>query len=167
MTKAFARPPATFVVAAFPFLIVFGTACPGSLDMTGAGGTMGTGGTGGACVPSGAAPCDAFAMFSGQRCSALGCHGAGLPNGIDMQSPGLSARLLGKMSTSATCAPSGKPYLVPNSNPATGLLIDKLHPSPPCGSIMPFADIGGVLTSEEMACIMDWSTAVTSRCWTQ
>jgi hypothetical protein len=158
------RPPAGFVVLlAAVVLGLSNAACPGTLPET-----TGTAGTTGNCTPTGPAPCDAFTtIFAGQRCSAAGCHGAGQPQGIDLQSPGVSARLLDKTSTSATCGTVATPYLLPNSNPAAGLFVEKLHPNPSCGLIMPFAGFGGELTADELACIMDWSTAVTSRCWTQ
>lgn len=172
MKQTLARPPARFVLLASLLLGVANVACPGGLgEETGTGGTGGggAGGTGGgACVPSGPPPCDAFnTIFAGQRCSVAGCHGAGAPLEIDLQSPGVTARLLDKKSTSAMCGGAQQPYLVPNSNPATGLFMDKFLATPPCGVYMPFLGFGGDLTSQEMACIADWATAVTSRCWTQ
>jgi hypothetical protein len=167
-----ARPPARFALAAAVLLGFLNAACPGGIGEEtgggGAGGTTGMGGTGGACVPTGAPPCDAFnTIFAGQRCSVAGCHGAGGPMEIDLQSPGITARLLGKMSMSAMCGGHQTPYLVPGSNPATGLFMEKFLAQPPCGDTMPLLGFGGDLNPQELECITDWATAVTSRCWTQ
>lgn len=140
--------------------------CAGELPpgVTGQGGTTGGGaGTTGTGGTNGAPPCDAVGkLFANtSKCSSpSGCH-ANAVQGIDLMSPGLVARLVGKMppSTSPSCASSGMPYLVPNSNPPMGLLLTKLMNPAPCGSPMPFVDIGGALTSEDRACIDDWALA--------
>jgi hypothetical protein len=90
------------------------------------------------------------------------CHGAVGPQGVDLMSPGLVGRLLNVKSASATCGSSAMAYLVPCSNPATGLLIDKLNATPTCGVSMPFGGFGGDLNPQEIACINDWATAVTT-----
>jgi len=90
------------------------------------------------------------------------CHAMGgeAVAGIDFASPGIAARLVNKTSTSASCSPVTTPYLVPNSNPAQGLLLQKLMDPPPCGLIMPFGGGGGPVTTEDSACLNDWATAV-------
>ena len=141
--------------------------CAGGLEgpPTGAGGTMGTGGTQGSCAPStGPTPCDAVGtIFATQRCSMSNCHGAIGPEGIDLMSPGLVARLLGVKSESPVCGGNAMPYLERCSNPARGLLLDKLTQVPPaCGEPMPYGGFGGELNPQELACINEWATAVTT-----
>jgi hypothetical protein len=107
-----------------------------------------------------------FAMS--QTCGA--CHYAGsvLGAGLDLASAGVVGRLVGKgpsTDPTAMCQSSGKNYLVASSNPATGLLIDKITMSPPeCGSAMP---IGPQLTATQQKCLTDWATAVTTGAITQ
>ena len=119
---------------------------------------MGTAGTGG-----GTPPCDAVAMFlaNPSKCSTeQACHANGA-QGIDLKSAGVVARLVGKMpsATSPSCSANTMPYLVPNSNPPTGLLLSKLMNPAPCGSPMPFVDIGGALSDADRTCINDWALA--------
>jgi hypothetical protein len=112
---------------------------------------------------TGGAPCDAFTtILSSQRCSMSGCHGATNTQGVELQSPGVIARLLDVKSTSATCGSNTTPYLVRGSNPAAGLFMDKFLATPPCGLVMPFAGFGGEINPQELACITDWATAVTT-----
>jgi len=98
------------------------------------------------------------------KCSSpSGCHANSATAGIDLMSAGLVGRLVGQMppTTSPLCAASTLPYLVPNSNPPTGLLLSKLMNPAPCGSPMPFVDVGGALTPSERMCIDDWALAAT------
>jgi hypothetical protein len=98
------------------------------------------------------------------KCATAGaCHGPTGTQGIDLMTPGVVARLVGKMppSNSVNCAASTMPYLVPNSNPPMGLLLTKLMNPAPCGAPMPFADIGGALSEAERTCINDWALAAT------
>jgi hypothetical protein len=59
----------------------------------------------------------------------------------------------------SSCLNVNKPYLAANSSPATGLFLDKLRPSPPCGSRMPV--IGSILTAPEMDCVQTWANGLT------
>jgi hypothetical protein len=143
--------------------------CAGNIDpsllpsgQAGAGGP-GTGGSTG----TGGAPCDAVSMLlaNPSKCgTASGCHGATSTQGIDFTAPGLVGRLVGKMPAGASplCSTSTMPYLVASSNPATGLLFDKLKATPSCGLTMPFGGIGGAITPDEMTCLNDWATAATT-----
>jgi hypothetical protein len=139
--------------------------CAGNIDPsllpTGSAGSGGSG-TGGT---SGTAPCDAVTMLLGNanKCATAGaCHAPGGPGGLDLMSPGIVARLVGKMANpTLSCASNAMPYLVANSNPPMGLLLTKLMNPAPCGSPMPFVDIGGPLSDGDRACINDWALAAT------
>ena len=141
--------------------------CAGELDPslvpTGAGGTVGTAGTTGTGGTSGP-PCDAVTMLLANtaKCATAGaCHGSSGTQGIDFTAAGLVGRLVGKMpaATSPSCSTSAMPYLVANSDPASGLLLDKMKAAPSCGLTMPFGGLGGPVTPAEMTCLADWATA--------
>ncbi|HET6150002.1 MAG TPA: hypothetical protein VFH68_20850 [Polyangia bacterium] len=107
------------------------------------------------------------AMFTAKGCNVSGCHDStGFAAGLNLTATGLPDRLLGQ-SPSATagvsksmCAGMGKVYLNPNSNPATGLLIDKVTANPGCGVRMPLG--GNPLTTSEMDCLRSWALTLTS-----
>ena len=110
--------------------------------------------------------CDAATFMRGQTCSIAGCHFMTAPAGdLDLFSPGVISRLIGRMPnpTSATsaCTASTMPYLTAGSNPATGLLLDKLKMMPTCGLAMPYPGLT-LLPANEIACIQEWSNAVTT-----
>jgi hypothetical protein len=98
------------------------------------------------------------------------CHDAqGSAAGLNLVSPGWERRLVGGMPQSGSspigiqslCAGQGRSYLVPGSQPATGLFLDKLTQSPPpCGAHMP--DLGSPLTPAELACVQSWASALTA-----
>ncbi|HMF40336.1 MAG TPA: hypothetical protein VKQ32_06570 [Polyangia bacterium] len=140
----------------------------GAGGSVGAGGAAGTGGTGGTICD---APHQVFQSTDTQRgCgSDNGCHGAVLhESGLDLVSPGVIARLLDKApdpTTSISCMGSTMPYLIPNSNPASGLLIDKLKSSPSCGVAQPYPL--GNLPADQKSCLLQWATAVTTGVITQ
>jgi hypothetical protein len=152
--------------------------CPGTLEnpnafpapMSGAAGTQGAAGGGGPAGAGGPAgtgggTCDAPTMvFDHYGCAIAGCHGTPNPaGGFDMQTAGWETMLKGTNSkgggtggSMSMCMGMG-PYLVPGSNPATGLFIDKLtKAAPPCGAAMP--NIGGPLTTAEKNCVIQWAT---------
>jgi hypothetical protein len=137
--------------------------CPGDLDphLLGGGGG-GSGGTGGSPV------CDGIAVMKNQ-CAAATCHGVNAPaSGLDLFSDGVVMRLLGKLpspTASMSCPTSTMPYLMAGSNPATGLLLDKLKAMPSCGLAMPYP-LGG-LGGGDVTCLQEWSTAVTTGVITQ
>jgi len=78
------------------------------------------------------------------------------------------ARLLNQPPNStdpmALCGSYSGDLLNSGSNPATGLLIDKLASPPPCGMHMP--EIGSI-TSTQASCVQAWATAVTTGVITQ
>jgi hypothetical protein len=141
-------------------------------DLGGPGGSQGAAGaTGtGATTGSGGTICDAprlvFQSTDLQRgCgSETACHGAVLrESGLDLVSAGVIGRLLDQApdpATSISCPNSTMPYLISNSNPAAGLLIDKLSSPPSCGSPQPYPL--GALAADQRACLLQWATAVTT-----
>ena len=162
-----------------PWLVAIGAAlafstlgCPGDLDpevarnkLAGAGGSTGGGiggGTGGST-----SFCDAPGTLLMSRCALAGCHDAnGVANAdLDMSTAGLVGRLVGRMPTgmkNSMCGSAGKAYLVAGTDPAEGLLLDKLfldQSAQPCGNKMP---IGVSLNPTEEGCVRDWAKGVTT-----
>jgi hypothetical protein len=137
--------------------------CPGELDpdLLNA---AGTGGTGGPQI------CNGAAFMKGAKCSMAGCHYMTSPaSGLDLYSDGVIQRLLGRPPdpvASMACGQHTTPLLVSGSNPATGLLLDKLKDPSPCGLAMPYPGIE-LLPAADIACIQDWATAVTTGMITQ
>ncbi len=132
--------------------------CAGGLDPalfppTGMAGASGSGGT----------VCNAPAMVLTPTCGLSGCHGGSSPQaGLDLASTGVVARLVDRTPSatlSLSCGASTKPYLVSHSNPASGLLLDKLDSPPPCGAQMP---LGAALNASDRACVDAWALAVTT-----
>jgi hypothetical protein len=132
-------------------------------------GTSGSnGGAGGSFGMAGAPGCDIAPIIVRSGCNIDGvCHGANPAAGLDLLTPGWEARLLGAGPRRGAgelvrteCADQGRIYLVPGSNPAVGLLMDKLRPNPPCGKQMP----NGLppLQPEQLACFQAWATALTA-----
>jgi hypothetical protein len=119
------------------------------------------------------APCDAPAMVLKPTCGVLLCHEpTNMPAnaGLDFsKTTGLVAMLLGKTSKGtggSACGSNTTPYLQAGSNPAAGLLIDKLFATPPpCGASMPYG--GTPLSGSEAACVKSWAVAVTTGVITQ
>jgi hypothetical protein len=127
--------------------------CPGDLDPRLMGGG---GGTGGSQI------CDAQPIMVA-KCGQPGCHSESIPQaGLDLKSAGVAARLLAApvAGANASCTDDLRTaYLTPNSNPATGFFFQKLTSAPPCGLKMPEL---GDLTANEMSCLQEWATAVTT-----
>lgn len=123
----------------------------------------GTAGTGGQTVCD--APATVFSVPPNGKCTTAGCHDTQFKQGgLDLTNDaGLAARLLGVMSDGTTngsqCGSATTPYLVAGSNPAMGLLLDKLNATPPCGARMPSL---GSLTTQDMDCIKSWALSLTS-----
>jgi hypothetical protein len=160
--------------------------CPGTLDPTQfntngtggsgsgtggsnpTGGSTGTGGSSGNCTGNN----DPVAIIM-TNCATASCHIPGPLN--DGQSGGLDltvdanigSRLVDVMSTGTTsnnssCMGNTEPYLQSASNPATGLLIDKISSThPPCGSFMPYAS-PALLPAAQRTCLIQWATTLTS-----
>jgi hypothetical protein len=150
------------------------TGCPGDIDpsikmpLQGTGGSgSGTGGTSGGGDCTGGNSGD---QIIATTCAVSGCHtggtvsttGAGLDLTLDS---GLQTRLVGVMSSGSNifslCNSVHEAYLNDNSDPATGLLIDKINSSPPCGVQMP--QIGAHLTADQINCVVQWATTLTSQ----
>jgi hypothetical protein len=107
-------------------------------------------------------------------CTVIGqCHdNQGAAAGLDLTSAGWQTKLIGKSPTAnkggdpslySQCADMGRTYLVAGSNPATGLLIDKIDPNhilAPCGMHMP--SLGGPLSQAKFNCIRSYLTTLTS-----
>lgn len=143
--------------------------CAGEIDpslIPQANGGTGGGGGGGVNV------CDAPKMVFTASCAAPGCHSANSIGGagLDLVSAGVIARLLGQgpstdVAKQAACESAGKPYLVAGSNPATGLLMEKVDSAAvTCGNSMALL---GQLDDAEIACLSAWATAVTTGVITQ
>jgi len=106
-------------------------------------------------------------------CTLIGsCHdNSGSAAGLDLKSAGWQTKLVGQnpvamkgsaMPNWSMCVGHG-PYLNAGSNPATGLMIDKLDPSkatPPCGAHMP--NLGAMLSASDFACLRSYLTTLTS-----
>ena len=111
-------------------------------------------------------------MVFAASCAIPGCHAANsaAAAGLDLASAGVVGRLLGQgpstnVAAGAACASVGKPYLVAGSNPATGLLMDKMDAAKvTCGSTM---SVLAQLNSSQLACLSAWATAVTTGVITQ
>lgn len=164
--KQWRLPPSAppFTGASFVLLMAL-SGCPGMLDpdvlkmATGAGGNTGTGGASSNCAAQGAST-----VMS--TCATIGCHdpnSATFSGGLDLTVDStIGSRLVGVIPGSAdqsACTGDG-PYLVAGSNPATGLLIEKLQTVPPCGSQMPLAELA--LTDQAQSCLIQWATTLTS-----
>jgi hypothetical protein len=111
-------------------------------------------------------------MVFAMRCAVPSCHAANSASGaaLDLASAGVVGRLLGQgpstnVAAGAACADAGKPYLVAGSNPATGLLMDKMDAAKvTCGNPMSAL---GQLNPTQLACVSAWATAVTTGVITQ
>ena len=172
MSCTFARLSRKFAVAGAVLSALVG--CVGEIDpslIPGRGGSplgqAGSGGDGGI-----ATVCDAPQIVFAARCAIPGCHAASSAGGagLDLVSAGVVARLLGQgpstnVAAGAVCASVGKPYLVVGSNPAAGLLVDKMDSATvTCGSAM---STFGQLNPSQIACLSAWATAVTTGAITQ
>jgi hypothetical protein len=155
--------PRRLITVTFTLLLgltSFGLAgCPGDLDPR----LMST-------TP--APPCDAPGTVfdvppNHGLCATLGCHDA-TPTaqaGLNLTNDaGLAGRLLGVMpsgTNGSVCTGVTMPYLVVGSEPATGLLLDKMFATNlPCsgGNRMPSL---GTLKPQDPACITSWANALT------
>jgi len=130
------------------------------------GGTPGTGGTSVSCTGGNDGP-----TLVAMNCATPGCHdstSSAFSGSLDLTvNSTIGSRLVGVMAAQATasnqavCTNVGEPYLVAGSNPATGLLIDKVTTHPPCGAQMPFAS-PFPLSATQQSCLIQWATTLTS-----
>ena len=137
------------------------------------GGSTGTGGTSSNCTGGN----DGATVVMSQ-CAISGCHDSAGANtvgaGLDMTvNSSIAGRLVGVVSSGNTnansvCGGNTTPYLDANSNPATGLVIDKIKSSPKCpantdccGLAMPYPGITP-LPAQQQTCLIQWATTLTS-----
>lgn len=130
-------------------------------------GTTGAAGTGGGGAGTGGGNCDVPKIFADNSCAIAGCHSATAPAaGLDMVTAGWEAKLVGKAAggtttgTASLCGGMGRVLLTAGSQPATGLFLDKLKATPPCGEKMPNVPLLE-LTTAEIACVQAWATNLT------
>jgi hypothetical protein len=102
-------------------------------------------------APSGcAAACDTFR----NTCAMSDCHSAGNPVvNLDLESPGLVARLSGAPAQSVPCF--DQTLLVPG-NPSKSIIYTKLLAKPGCGLRMPLT---GALSDPDIDCVRRWVLA--------
>jgi len=166
----------TLLAGATGWLLLAGAVagCAGSLDpsLTGTGGTNGTGsggsmGSGGGGSSADCSGANDGAMIVTNTCAGnTGCHvpnsalGAGLDLTVDS---GIKSRLVGVMSAGtglSACRGNSEAYLTAGSNPAQGLLIDKVTmSSPPCGAQMPY--LLQALSATQQQCLIKWAGTLT------
>ncbi|MCA9711308.1 MAG: hypothetical protein KDK70_36050, partial [Myxococcales bacterium] len=101
--------------------------------------------------------CDLQAVFAHEdnRCTAQGCHGVQHVAGLDLASPELGERLVGKPSTTAAC---GDRLIIDPDAPERSLLLTQLTPEgveQGCGVLMPVGSREGV-GAQDLACIQEW-----------
>jgi hypothetical protein len=159
------------------------TGCPGTLDpalfnTTGTGGSKGTGGTtGSGGSGSNCTGANDPAAIITTNCASLGCHdssGAQFSGGLNLVVDAtIGSRLVdvttvGTADNGSSCVGNPLPYLQGGSNPATGLLIDKIQSSPKCtansaccGLPMPSPGIQ-LLPAQQQTCLIQWATTLTS-----
>lgn len=118
-------------------------ACPGELEDPG---RFLTGGDGG--------PCPDIPQLFQETCTSVGCHNASeMAEDLDLESPGVAARVAGVPGTS-TCDGI---LLADPDDPASSLLVRKLQPAPPCGSQMPLlVPKDQLYTAHQIACVEAW-----------
>lgn len=150
----------------------------GTMDGGGDGGgvTMDGGGdAGGGNGGAGGTACsldDVNKIIRTVGCAVTGaCHdAAGTAAGLDLASSGWEKKLVDRMAGSgrspagleSMCGGMNRVYLKSGSQPAAGLLIDKIRPgaTAPCGSHMPA--IGSELTFTQFACVQSFATTLTA-----
>jgi hypothetical protein len=166
-----------FAGALVAVLMVSG--CPGTLDpslFNNTGGSTGTGGSGTGGGNATTVSCtggnDGVSILN-VNCATSSCHIPGSANdgtagGLDLTpDANIGSRLVGVMSVGTAdngsmCVGNSTPYLNANSNPATGLFIDKFTMThPPCGAQMPF-DSPFPLPAIQQTCLTQWATTLTS-----
>ena len=140
--------------------------CPGTLDPAVLAGSTGTGGSSSNCTGD-----NAGATIVTKNCAISGCHdssGAVFAGDLDLTVDStIGSRLVGVMAAQPTatnlaaCMDETVPLLVAGSTPATGLLIDKINPNPPCGLAMPYPGLI-LLPAAQRTCLIEWATTLTS-----
>ena len=137
----------------------------GSGGSNNSGGSTGSGGSTVNCTGG-----NDGATLIAKNCAVLGCHipgtaSDGVSGGLDLTiDSGIRGRLVdvfsgGTAANMSQCMGNSEPYLKGGSSPASGLLLDKMKTTHPCGSQMP---IGLPLSSTQQTCIQQWATTLTS-----
>ena len=91
---------------------------------------------------------------TGTGYAGLDLTAASLPALIDKDPPG------GGSTSASVCSGMGKKYLIPHTNPAQGLLLDKLTSNPGCGLRMPY--MVAALSTSDIDCVKSWALTLTS-----
>ena len=90
------------------------------------------------------------------RCATAACHSAATRAGaLDLESPGVAARLVGVSAT------GGDGLLIDPDNTDASIIVRKLTPSPPFGAQDP---PGAPLDAATIDCIRDWVRRVAKTC---
>jgi hypothetical protein len=118
-----------------------------------------------ASVPAG---CDVKPLMGPTKyaCTVAGaCHdgSAFTAGGLDLATPGWEQRLIGRIPSgvnTSMCGGVKTPYLIAGSQPAAGLLLQKLTGTPPCGQQMPL--LGGPMSQADLQCFQRWADALTA-----
>jgi hypothetical protein len=141
-------------------LLVVTAGCPGTLEdperfIEAGGGVVtpqGTGdaaasGEGGQTLDAATCPDIPTAVFQA-KCTSSGCHNSqDKSQGLDLQSSGVSMRLVGVAAT------EGPGLLVDPGTPSHSVLYTKLTTMPPFGARMP---LGSSLDEATIACVLSW-----------
>lgn len=96
---------------------------------------------------------DVMADVIEPKCGVPGCHGGDMPSaGLDLVADGHASRLVGVESPAGNeCEERVR---IDPADPEGSLLVEKLLPSPSCGTQMP--PVGGELSDEELECVVQW-----------
>ncbi len=99
-----------------------------------------------------------------QRCSTAGCHyaeayGTAVGGGLALVDEEIDGKTLAQRVVDVESpACSGKKF-VDSTNLSESYILEKLHPSPACGSVMP--QVPPVLTEDEIICMEAWAQSLT------
>src|SRR5262245_15794791 len=125
---------------------------------------------GGCGSSDGGGACNVQDLISNKyKCDAAGCHDAtGTSAGFSMKTAGWEQALVGGMQKAggggvtpfmSVPACANMPYLVPGSNPATGLFLKKMTANFGCGMRMPYT--GSPVSDADFACFQTWANGLT------
>jgi len=150
------------------FNMTSGTGGSGSGGSNPTGGSTGTGGGSGSCTGGNNGANIVTANCATTFCHIPGDKNAGTSGGLDLTvDANIGSRLVGvktvgSVDNASECVGNTTPYLNAGSNPATGLLIDKVTMThPPCGGQMPDS-APFPLTATQQSCLIQWATTLTS-----
>jgi hypothetical protein len=123
--------------------------CPGALEDPSAFDYLLDGGLPGGPGTITPGSCDPVTQIFPMTCATGACHSAaGMQNKLDLQSPGLPERLVGK------AAFGGPGLLIDPTSPDSSVLYLKVTDHPPFGFQMPL--VGGPLPDDQVACLKEW-----------